>query len=126
MKIGTKSVLFGVHQFLLHPFFVALAWIRLYGFPWRIQYWVSFFVHDLGYIGKPDMDGEEGEEHVMLGGEIMANLFGVEWGEFTLCHSRFQSPTDGSGRKMISRLCVADKFSFLHNTGLVVSSSSKP
>jgi len=112
MKIGTKSVLFGVHQFLLHPILVALAWWKLYGFPNKIQYWIAFFVHDLGYIGKPNMDGQEGEEHVMLGGEIMANLFGPRWGEFTLYHSRFQAPTNGSGEKMMSRLCVADKFSF--------------
>jgi hypothetical protein len=33
MKIGTKSVLFGAHCFFLHPWFVAAAWWRLYGFP---------------------------------------------------------------------------------------------
>ena len=34
MKIGTRSVLFGAHQFATHPWFVAAAWWRLYGFPW--------------------------------------------------------------------------------------------
>jgi len=71
MKIGTKSVLFGAHCFLLHPFFVAAAWIKLYGFPFDPRIWVAFFVHDLGYIGKPNMDGPEGERHVELGGAIM-------------------------------------------------------
>ncbi len=75
MKIGTKSVLFGAHQFLLHPLFVALAWTRLYGFPWDPRLWVAFFVHDLGYWGKPNMDGPEGEEHPFLGARIMQRLF---------------------------------------------------
>ena len=71
MKIGTKSVLFGAHCFLIHPIFVALAWIKLYGFPFDPRIWIAFFVHDLGYIGKPNMDGVEGETHVELGANIM-------------------------------------------------------
>lgn len=71
MKIGTKSVLYGAHCFLLHPFFVAIAWIKLYGFPFDPRIWIAFFVHDLGYLGKPNMDGPEGETHVELGGAIM-------------------------------------------------------
>ena len=71
MKIGTKSVLFGAHCFLLHPFFVAIAWIKLYGFPFDPRIWIAFFVHDLGYFGKPNMDGEEGETHVEFGAKIM-------------------------------------------------------
>jgi hypothetical protein len=75
MKIGTKSILFGAHQFLLHPVFVAWAWIKLYGFPWDPRVWIAFFVHDLGYWGKPNMDGVEGETHVELGARIMHFLF---------------------------------------------------
>ena len=33
MTIGTKSVLFGAHQCLIHPWFVAYGWWTLYGFP---------------------------------------------------------------------------------------------
>jgi hypothetical protein len=36
---------------------------------------VAFFVHDLGYFGKPNMDGEEGETHPYLGAKIMHFLF---------------------------------------------------
>jgi hypothetical protein len=106
MKIGTRSVLHGVHCFFLHPFFVAWAWKRLYGFPWSIQLWTAFFVHDLGYIGKPNMDGEEGETHPILGAKIMEKLYGPEWGEFTLLHSRHYARLRG---KNFSQLCVADK-----------------
>lgn len=76
MKVGTKSVLFGAHCWFIHPWFVALAWWKLYGFPWDPRLWVAFFVHDLGYLGKPNMDGGEGEAHVFLGAMIMGNLFG--------------------------------------------------
>lgn len=109
MKIGTKSVLFGAHCFLIHPFFVALAWWKLYGFPFDPRLWVAFFVHDLGYIGKPNMDGEEGENHPYLGAEIMGFLFGLDWYYFTLYHSRFLAKRNG---RQYSRLCVADKLSF--------------
>jgi len=74
LRVGTKSVLFGAHCFLIHPVFVLIAWIRLYGFPVDPRIWIAFFVHDLGYLGKPNMDGKEGETHPELGARIM-NIF---------------------------------------------------
>jgi len=109
MKIGTKSILFGVHQFVIHPLFVALAWWKLYGFPFDPRLWIAFFVHDLGYFGKPNMDGREGEQHPIFGAAIMDALFGPEWHDFTLYHSRFLAKQNDA---KFSRLCVADKFSF--------------
>jgi hypothetical protein len=126
VKIGTKSVLFGIHCFAIHPWFVALAWWKLYGFPLDPRIWVAFFVHDLGYIGKPNMDGPEGEEHPILGARIMTWLFDREatqmfsdncgrsfclggWGRFSLLHSRYFAKSIGRGH---SRLCVADKLAF--------------
>jgi hypothetical protein len=106
MRIGTKSVLFGAHQFLIHPWFVAAAWWKLYGFPWDPRLWVAFFVHDLGYLGKPNMDGCEGESHPLLGAGIMWAFFGDEWFEFTLYHSRFMARRYN---RQFSKLCVADK-----------------
>jgi len=110
MTIGTKSVLYGAHCFFLHPWFVAWGWWKLYGFPWDPRLWVAFFVHDLGYIGKPNMDGPEGELHPMLGAQIMSYLFERPrtraWGEFTLLHSRYYAKALGL---QPSRLCMADK-----------------
>lgn len=112
MKIGTKSVLFGAHQFLIHPWFVAWGWWTLYGFPCDPRLWVAFFVHDLGYIGKPNMDGPEGEKHPELGARIMGELFdpvtkrGDRWYYFSLLHSRYYAKTLGL---QPSRLCMADK-----------------
>lgn len=81
MKVGTKSVLFGAHQFLIHPFWLFISWWKLYGFPWDPRLWVAFFVHDLGYYGKSNMDGEEGETHVELGAKIMGFLFDKKYVE---------------------------------------------
>lgn len=106
MKIGTKSFLFGAHQFLLHPLFLALAWKRRYGFPWDPRLWAAFALHDLGYLGCTDMDGESGAKHPELGARIMGFVFGKEWGEFTLLHSRAYAKKMG---KPVSKLCVADK-----------------
>lgn len=64
MKIGTKSLLFGAHQFALHPVCVALSWRRIYGsFPLDPRIWLAFVVHDWGYWGCPNMDGDEGKMH---------------------------------------------------------------
>lgn len=107
MRIGTKSLLYGAHCFFLHPWFVALAWCRLYGFPWDPRLWVAFVVHDWGYWGKPNMDGPEGEQHPIAGALIMARLFGPAWGDFCLLHSRWFATRMN---KRYSRLCVADKY----------------
>ena len=71
MKIGTKSLLFGAHNIIIHPVLVFIAWWRLYGFPFDPRLWIAFLVHDWGYFGKSDMDGSEGETHVELGARIM-------------------------------------------------------
>lgn len=125
MNTGTKSVLFGVHQFLIHPMLLFIAWWKLYGFHWDHSLWVAFVVHDLGYIGKPNMDGPEGEEHPWLGAIIMTALFDYswyllprepeslrdisklgKWGRFTLLHSRYLAKKLGM---QPSRLAMADK-----------------
>ncbi len=127
MTAGTKSVLYGAHAFWLHPWFVALAWWRLYGFPFDPRLWVAFFVHDIGYVGKPNMDGPEGEQHPLFGARVMSRLFDWyelghgshaaydvhgtplligHWGRFALLHSRYFAKSLGL---QPSRLCIADK-----------------
>ena len=114
MTIGTRSVLFGAHCFLIHGFFVARGWWALWGFPWDPRLWAAFFIHDLGYIGRSDMDGCEGEEHVHLGAKIMGLLFGDSWADFTVRHSRYWSRKHGV---TVSRLCYADKLAFAITPG---------
>lgn len=107
MKIGTKSVLFGVHQFVWHPFTVLLAWIDLYGPP-RLWEVFCILVHDLGYIGKTDMDGVSGHRHPELGARLAGFVFGEKARLECLGHSRSYAEHAGIP---VSRLCWADKWS---------------
>lgn len=126
MKVGTKSILFGAHAFWLHGFFVARAWTHLYGFPYDPRLWFAFFLHDLGYFNKPNMDGAEGETHTEFGAKIMHWLFDNHyhinneddiqhptyfWYDFCLYHSRYYSK---KYNKPVSKLCYADKLSFVY------------
>lgn len=110
MNVGTKSVLFGGHAFFLHPIFTAWGWWKLYGFPFDPKLWISFIIHDLGYFGKINMDGVEGEIHVEFAANIMGSLFGKKWKNFCLYHSRFYAKKNN---RPFSRLCVADKMAFI-------------
>lgn len=67
---------------------------------------MAFFLHDLGYVGKENMDDEEGESHPIWGAEMMGHLFGNKWYYFCLLHSRFFCQRMG---KQPSKLCYADK-----------------
>lgn len=107
MKMGSKSLLLGAHQFILHPIMMLITWWRLFGAPLDPRLWIAFFVHDLGYWGCATMDGKDGERHVEIGAEFMRMCFGERWYEFMLYHSRFYARQAG---KPISRLCVADKY----------------
>lgn len=116
LRVGTRSLLFGVHQFLLHPIFVAVAWERLYGqWPrdWRV--WLAIIVHDWGYWGKPNMDGSSGKTHPWMAArwftrwfdDEVESLTGLgEWGVFCLLHSRSMSHF---WTMPVSMLCAPDK-----------------
>lgn len=125
-SVGTRSVLFGAHCLLIHPVFLAVAWWRLYGFPFDPRLWLVFFLHDFGYWGKPNMDGPEGESHPELGARLVGRWFDAwyddgwrfirfadgtviqcgPWCLFSLLHSRFYAQ---AAQAPFSRLCVADK-----------------
>lgn len=112
MKLGTKSVLFGVHQFIWHPITVYIAWLMLYR---KLPSWretVCIIVHDWGYWGKPNMDGPEGEAHPVGGALIAKRLMGDTEYELCLCHSRHYARTKGLSP---SKLCWADKACFMYD-----------
>lgn len=108
MKIGTKTLLFGVHQFILHPFFVLISWLVLYKkFP-NFAELCAIVTHDWGLFGMPNLDGEEGETHPL----ISASMWDFE-GKFfdtvkkeILGHSRFYAKRFNMP---LSRLFYADK-----------------
>src|SRR5574344_2357461 len=106
MKMGTKSLLFGAHQFLWHPITLLLAWIDLHG---KIPNWkicVCIFIHDWGYWGCPNMEGEEGQEHPVMAANIAGTYLGEEWAWFCLFHSRTYASKYHSKP---SPLCWVDK-----------------
>lgn len=70
LPVGSRSLLFGVHQFIWHPITVAVAWRKLYGkWPTFIESF-CILVHDWGYWGCAEMDGEQGKQHPMRGSWI--------------------------------------------------------
>ncbi len=115
MKIGTRSLLFGAHQFIIHPFFTTWAWFKLYGRP-SFKELVCIVVHDWGYWGCADLDGPEGDPHPITGARIAGGFFDKrhdfrEGSYYALClaHSRGFAKKIGLAP---SRLCFADKLSF--------------
>lgn len=111
MKVGTKSLLFGVHNFIWHPMTVLFAWITLYGLP-NYRELICIFIHDWGYWGCSEMDGDEGSMHPEFGAEIARYLFGPEYEDLCLCHSRHYAKAHGM---MPSKLCYADKLSIAYD-----------
>ena len=111
MNTGTKSVLFGVHQFVLHPVLVAWAWFIIYREVPKAHEWAAIITHDIGYWGSPNMDGPEGEDHP----ERVAAWWRKHFGEFgervaieVLGHSRFHAKKNNLP---LSKLFRPDKFS---------------
>jgi hypothetical protein len=108
MKVGTKSVLFGVHQFIWHPITVTVAWIVLYKRAPSIKEIFCILIHDLGYFGKENMDGKLGEKHPEFAAKVAGFIFGDDYRNLCLLHSRHYSRILG---KEPSKLCWADKLS---------------
>ena len=116
MKLGTKSLLWGAHAFFLHPFMVAWGWWHLWGAPRDPKLWICFLLHDVGYLGLEEMDGEGSENHVRLGAEITRRLCGDRYADECYRHSRLWCRLNG---RTISRLCLADKMAFVLTPALL-------
>lgn len=100
-------MLFGAHQFILHPLFVLFGWIKLYGLPgWREL--ICIIIHDWGYWGCKNIDGNEGKRHPEFAANLAGVWFGIEYYRLCLFHSRYYANTYGAAP---SKLCWADKYS---------------
>lgn len=130
MKIGTKSLLFGVHQFLFHPYTIVRAWRKCYS-RWP-KWWelVAIVCHDWGYWGKPNMDGVEGQKHpergatiaryfvwhvlTFFGDDNVNEAFSIATATYML--SLFHSTHYAAGAEMpVSNLYLPDKMSILYD-----------
>lgn len=109
MNVGTKSLLFGVHQVFWHPLTVLIAWLWLYRRPPNLGELVCIIIHDWGYWGKPNMDGVEGESHPEFAARLMRR-FGQRYSELCLYHSRHYARNAGVEPSL---LCWADKLSIV-------------
>jgi hypothetical protein len=120
MKIGTRSLLFGVHQFVYHPITVALAWRKCYR-QWP-RWWeaVAIVCHDLGYFGKPNMDGDEGQRHPEFGADLTHDIVLKLSGSYHLAEEAYQLSLFHSTHyaqrhnSPVSRLYLPDKMSILY------------
>ena len=107
MTRGTKSLLFGVHQFILHPLLVTIAWVKLYHNSPSWRELICIFIHDWGYWGVEDIKGVEGDKHPEFGAKIANKLFGIRYSKFILGHSTFYSIRNDIGT---SKLMPPDKY----------------
>jgi hypothetical protein len=114
MKVGTKSLLWGCHQFVIHPVFVLVAWVELYRPDRPLRFALNpgrvaaAIVHDWGYWGCETMDGPDGELHPTTGASIMLHLTGsLKWRDEVLFHSRYLAAKWGQAP---SNFCWVDKW----------------
>lgn len=115
MKIGTRSLLFGIHQFIWHPIFVYKAWCYLYCKRPSWKELVCIIIHDWGYWGKPNLDGVEGILHPELGARLALKWFRHDYWKLCVGHSRSYINylyKNHIYHASISKLCWADKLSF--------------
>jgi hypothetical protein len=122
MKIGTLSLLFGVHQFIWHPITIVCAWRKCYR-RWP-KWWelVAIVCHDWGYWGCENMDGEEGQRHPEGGAAITCDIvYGLSCGNamlayaawrLSLYHSTHYAATHEA---RVSDLYLPDKMSVLYD-----------
>lgn len=87
MKEGTKSLLIGCHQFLIHPIFVIMAWHFKYKkWPafWQV---ICIFLHDIGHWGTDYLTNyQEKVDHWQLGAKWGWKLFGPKGFKFIAGH----------------------------------------
>lgn len=103
MRIGMKTLLFGAHQFLIHPYYVRKGWVKMYGNPPR-RMWIAFLIHDWGYWPMKEIDGDK--DYHSYWAALAVAQYNAPLAREMLLHSRFTAKDLG---KEPSRLCWADK-----------------
>lgn len=107
MTVGTKSLLIGAH-WPPHMLMVVLAWKWLYGTWPSLKEMAAIAIHDIGYVGCKDMDGEQGNDHPELGAKIADHFLGVKYGDLIRGHSKGYARSKGYE---LSKLYGPDKLS---------------
>lgn len=107
LSTGTKSLLIGAH-WPPHILMVALAWRWVFGqWPTKKEF-AAICLHDVGYFGCKEMDGDDGTKHPELGACFADVLLGKQYGDLIRGHSMGYVVMTGG---QVSKLYVADKLS---------------
>ena len=124
MKVGTKSLLFGVHNIVWHGITVTLAWHHLYREWPTWKEFVCIVFHDVGLWGSPNMDGKEGEMHPVRSAQFILKYFLNRWYPAAHFHERIEMYNlvmfhSRHFAKAVnaepSKLCWADKYSIAYD-----------
>lgn len=107
MTLGTKSLLFGAH-WPPHIGMIALAWKWLYGSWPNPKEFLAICLHDIGYLGVKEMDGDDGTKHPELGAGIADIVLGKPYGDLIRGHSKGYAELIGVP---LSKLYGPDKLS---------------
>ncbi len=76
---GTISVLFGCHQFLIHPLCVLVAWYKEYKSLPNFMELCCIFLHDIGHVGLQYLSDPEQKKLHWVGGAYWAfRFFGID------------------------------------------------
>ncbi len=137
MKQGTKSILFGCHQFIWHPLFVIIGWTLYHNrFP---KFWelICIIVHDWGIWGINYLDDPKNKlDHPRFGANIAEKYLGKKaWQligghslEFINSFNKFLASTSPLACEdktlpwlKISDLFYADKYSWLLIPNFILS-----
>lgn len=109
MKMGTKSLLFGIHNLVIHPLFVLVAFPKIHRRRPTLMETTAIILHDVGYWGKTGIDTPDGKKHPYKGAAIMAFLYGQKGRDLVLGHSK---DTAEENSIPLSTLYQPDKYSW--------------
>ena len=110
MKLGTKTLLFGTHQFVIHPALMIVAFLKIHKRRPSMSEFLAIVVHDWGYWGCDGIDTGGGENHPYAGARIMERLYGAHGRHLVLGHSTNTCNKNGVGK---SSLYLPDKYYFV-------------
>lgn len=108
---GIRTFLIGYHNPIIHTYYVTKAWKIIFKKYPNSREFICILLHDIGYIIQSQSNvSDEKDVHPLLGSKICGYLFGQEYYNFCIGHSRAYAKKKNV---LISSLCYADKYSVL-------------
>jgi hypothetical protein len=104
MLQGLKTLTIGYHSLLFHTLYVTLSWKKIYKKYPSLREFICILLHDIGRINQ---DKSKEDTHPELGAKICGYLFGKQYYDLCICHSRDYVNKIGMN---LSKLGYADKY----------------